>query len=226
MISHQYQFIFVHIPKCAGSSIEWMYGHTDGAALVEEQDHRSIRMLQSPVPFPRALMSSENVFHLALRLRHRIVKHRNPNNTLAVTGEQYRSYFKFTIVRNPWARAYSWYKNCLRNPIHRARMMIADDTTLREFLQKFVGHGALRPQLSWLTDFDGQLPLDYIARFESLDSDFENIRKTLNTTSIRLPHKLQGSGDDYRQQFDNDSIALVRDVYRKEIELFGYEFEN
>ena len=225
MISHEHHFIFVHIPKCAGSSIEWAYGHTDGKKLVQEQDHRSIRMLQKPVPLARALMSSENIFHLGLRLRYRLQKHRNPNNKVYVTTQQYKNYFKFCIVRNPWARAYSWYKNCLRNPVHRKQMMIRDSITLYEFLRKFVGQGSLRSQLSWITDFNGQIPLDYIARFESLETDFENIRDAVDAPLTELPHTLRGSGEDYRQMFDNSSIELVRDFYHKEIELFGYDFE-
>ena len=48
MISHKYKFIHIHIPKCAGTTIEKALGHFDGHKGRNGQDHRTIRMLEQP----------------------------------------------------------------------------------------------------------------------------------------------------------------------------------
>lgn len=47
MISHEYQCIFIHIPKCAGTSIENAFGHFKNHVGPGGQDHRTIRYLES-----------------------------------------------------------------------------------------------------------------------------------------------------------------------------------
>ena len=68
MISHKYKCIFIHIPKCAGTSIEAALGHLDGHTGRGGQDHRSIRMIQSITP--RAFFSVENLQEVLRRLKH------------------------------------------------------------------------------------------------------------------------------------------------------------
>uniref|UniRef100_A0A1D9FVM8 Sulfotransferase family protein n=1 Tax=Moorena producens (strain JHB) TaxID=1454205 RepID=A0A1D9FVM8_MOOP1 len=55
MISHEHKCIFVHIPKCAGTSIEHLLGHFDDFSGRGGQDHRSIRTIEQP--FIKIIMS-------------------------------------------------------------------------------------------------------------------------------------------------------------------------
>jgi Sulfotransferase family len=225
MISHESKCIFVHIPKCAGSSVEVVLGHTVPDSTVKEPDHRSIRMMEQPIPVSRLLTLGDNLTQFALRCRHRLLRHDNPENLVTLSPAQYRDYFKFTVVRNPWGRAYSWYKNCMRDPDHQRRFGLTSRTTLAEFLARWCGRGALRPQTAWLKDYSGAIPMDFIARFESLGNDFAEVSRRLNLPTARLPHELKGSGEDYRAQFDRSSIELVGRVYAEEIGVFGYSFD-
>lgn len=84
----------------------------------------------------------------------------------------------------------------------------------------------LRPQTYWITSFDGSIPLDYIGRFESLKQDFQEVCRCLRIAQISLPHKVMGSGDDYHEQYDKESVDLVSQLYRYDIEMFGYSFES
>jgi hypothetical protein len=129
-------------------------------------------------------------------------------------------------VRNPWARAYSWYKNVIGDEKHRQGYRITDSTPFSEFLQRFAGRGMLKPQTYWITGFDGSVPLDYIGRFESLKKDFQEICRYLHIPPLDLPHKVKGTGDDYHQHYNKDSIDLVSGVYRVDIEMLGYSFES
>lgn len=226
MISHQFNCIFIHIPKCAGTSIETALGHFENFSGRGGQDHRTIRMIEEPIVRQYIWASRENCIELLRRVRYQYHREPNPHNKLKVTDDQYRDYFKFTFVRNPWARAYSWFKNVTSDEKHRQGYRITDNIPLNQFLQRFAGRGMLRTQMYWITGFDGSIPLDFIGRFESLKKDFQEVCRFLGIPPCALPHKVRGNGDDYREHYDQDSIELVSRLYRCDIERFGYSFES
>ena len=225
MISHKYKCVFIHIPKCAGTSIESALGHLDNHNGRGGQDHRSIRMIEQPWMNFNAITSKENIAEILRRPKHQYSKKvLNPKNKYTLTKEQYDSYFKFTIIRNPWARAFSLYKNVMNDEIHKKNLKITKDLSLREFLNLYAGKGMLRPQVYWIKNFEGKISLDYIGRFENLSEDVHEIFKKLQLENIKLPHKIKGTGKDYREIYDDESIQIVSEVYKEEIRMFNYTF--
>jgi len=222
MISHEYKCIFIHIPKCAGTSIEKAFGHLDGHVGRDGQDHRAVRDIQPIRPFP----SQKTIIETLRRLKHRYYnKVPNPRNRYAVTKNQYDSYFKFTVVRNPWARVLSWYTAVMHDETTKKALGIKGPVSFNDALVQHMGTGLLRPQLYWITNYDGKIDLDYIGRFENLNEDFKTICNRLNTPHLTLPHTLKGQHRDYREYYDTDSIQAVADYYRDEIAMFGYTFD-
>lgn len=227
MISHKYKCIFIHIPKCAGTSIETAFGHFDNHSGRGGQDHRTIRAIEKPFISQDAFNSIENTKEVYYRLKHQYDGSvSNPRNKNIVTKNQYNSYFKFTFIRNPWARAFSWYKNVMRDEIHLKNHGITNQTSFNDFLKLFAGSRKLKPQLYWIKNFKGSIPLDYIGRFENLTEDFQEICKILNVKNITLPHKIKGSNEDYYQYYNENSKKIILDTYKNEIKMFGYSFDS
>ena len=228
MISHDYRCIFIHIPKCAGTSIEDALGHLDNHPGRGGQDHRSIRLIE-PIHlshFRHIIFKKDNFSEFIQKIKYNKREQMNPKNKFTVNARQFNSYFKFTVVRNPWSRIYSWYSNVMRDEIHKRNYRISEEISLKEFLQLHIGKGMIRPQTYWIKSFNGSIPLDYIGRFENLHDDFAEICKRMGIKPILLPHRIQGTGGDYRESYDQESIKLVADVYKEEIELFGYTFSE
>jgi len=223
MISHQYKCIFIHIPKCAGTSRESALGHLDGHTGRGGQDHRTIRMIE-PLSI-QSFIYKDNLLELTHRLRYRNKVILNPNNKITVTKKEYYEYFKFTVVRNPWARAYSWYQNVIRDEHHRKTHNITKDISFNQFLKKFLGKGMLKPQIDYLKDFKGNIAMDYIIYFEDLENGFNTVKSLLNLpTEISLPHKIKGSTDQFYNAYNEENKRMIFEQYKEEIALFNYSF--
>ena len=59
----------------------------------------------------------------------------------------------------------------------------------------------------------------------ALESDFKNICKKLEISNIKLPHKLKRNNiGSYRDFYDTKTTQIIAEIYKDEIELFGYQF--
>lgn len=225
MISHKYKCVFVHIPKTAGSSIEKKLEHFDKLEA-GVQDHRSIKNIE-PLPIYQIIKNvidgnegySRKVF-LMYHLRQKL------NIGSSITSEQYEEYFKFTFVRNPWSRVFSWYRNVMKSEEKMARLGIKDEIKFPDFVKYYSCQFELRPQTYWIKNNQGVIPLDFIGKFENLEEDFNLVCNKLNIQNPELPKLLIGNNKHYTEYYDNNTISLVQKIYRQEIELFEYEYDR
>ena len=223
MISHKYKCIFIHIPKTAGSSVEKKLGLFDELSW-GKQDHRTIRDIR-PLTLPLMLNFlftpiKTHEKYSAIKSFLRIGRQENPR----LSEELFTSYLKFSIVRNPWARVYSWYKNVMRDPRHGI-----PPCNFRTFLEKHGDNWALRPQTYWLTDYDNKVIMDSIIKFEDIEPGITKVFKGLGFEDTSLPHLLDSSedsagGQTFPEVYDSYTRGIVADRYKREIELFDYRF--
>ncbi len=220
MISDTHKFLYIHIPKTAGTSIEQMMGHFNELER-GVQDHRTLREIQAlGVKDSFALLGNEGPVALAREIRGLL---RYPNR---VSSEKLQSYYKFTFVRNPWARVHSWYKNVMRDEIHRNNRGVPNDCDFSRFLTEFGWQTELRSQLAWINDRSGKVAVDFVGRFENLENDLDVVRKKLELPESALPHLIAGSKEDYREAYDDQTRQYVEKKFADEIDMFGYTFDN
>jgi hypothetical protein len=225
MISHKHQCIYIHIPKTAGTSVEQKLGLFDHPSW-GAQDHSTISEIQPISFFKHAKFLSKR--HLGIsrkRLLFDLLK-LNQGTTRRLSVAQYQSYFKFSIVRNPWDRVYSWYRNVIRDK----RFQIPE-CDFQTFLYRYKDSFALRPQLFWIKDFSGTIPLNGIMKFERLSEDMPIVLDRLGFTDLTLPHLLniRKEIDDpysYRRAYNEITSAIIKERSKEEIELFGYHFSE
>jgi len=202
MISFQKRFLFVHIPKTAGNSIQSVlrdYSEDQIVALRSEQDGIERFGLRNP--------------------NYKIKKHSTLAEYRAALGdEQFRGLYKFACVRNPWDRMVSYYFTPTQQ---------VGELDRKEF-RKVISKALSVADYLRLDKDDGDpfANVDYIMRFENLAEDFRAVCATLGIPTVLLPQYNRSSRERYSKYYDDELRELVRTRFAPEIERFDYTFEQ
>ena len=221
MISTELKCIYIHIPKTGGTSIESKLGFHNGEEIARHQDHRRYRNLESSVwPPSRGAWSPMSFLRFGFQ-RIRGVQEGFDFPSAADLD----SFYKFAIVRNPWDRVYSWYRNVMRDENHQAELGVNSQCGFGDFITNHLDTWAMNSQLDWLIDSDGEMAMDYVGKFETLQESFDEIGKALGFDDTQLPVLLHSGKTDYRGAYEAKLVDKIADRYAREIEYFEYSFE-
>ena len=196
MISHKYKCIFVHIRKTGGNSISSFLKEHDGNA------------------------------EYAVHPQHNL--HAPLNWYESKYGEQiYNNYFKFTIVRNPWDLRVSFKKWCANTGgrLGKYARQLSFSDWIKRYSVRYNPNktGVGMTQLSYLNPIEN---VDFIGRFENLQEDFNIICDKIGIPQQQLPHENATQHKHYTEYYDDETKSIVAKKYAKDIEYFGYEFEE
>ena len=219
MISHFHNTIFVHIPKCAGQSVEEAFCRDIGITW----DERAALLLR-----PKGKADTHKA---PMRLAH--LKARDYVSLKYVPQEMYERYLKFAIIRNPWDRIFSIYKYLGRG-----------NGTFKEFICKKLGNtesaNALpffwHTQYEYLCSEEGDLIVNNIIRFENMRKSIEDIFTKLGFSEPCLPYRnksksisLKGvdksTNANYKDIYCEETKEIVQRLYARDITQFGYTFD-
>ena len=214
MIDIEKKILFIHIPKTGGTSIT--------KALSGDRSHTTLRhhLLFKKRYIPNFFQNKKQNIIVSSRI---IYEQKFLKNKVPLIDENYK---KITIIRNPWARAVSWYKDVMRHENHRKGHGITNDISFKKFLLSYGNKSwALRPQTYWLIDWEGNIYIDLICKLENLNKDWPKICDFLSINNLELPH-INQSPDNYewKNYYDNETKKYVEKKYSFEIKKFEYEF--
>ncbi len=212
IFSHSEQFIFFACGKTGTTSIEHV--------LMRYHDDVSVScLIENKLNSWRSEYSRP--FHL---------KHVRPSAVRAqMTTEEWKRFFKFVFVRNPWDWLFSNF--CFNFP------------PLLPYLKRFdVIHAAATWELlkihnqvvdldgyyqyPFVFDADGLCHVDYVGRFETISEDWKAICAQLDHEPCRLPKLNRSTELDYRSVYTEEAIEFVADVLNDDVNRLGYSFEG
>ena len=195
MISHELKCIFIHIPKCAGSSI-----------------NQQLKL--DSVGFS--------------------------GHSPASYHSEYKNYFSFTFVRNPYDRvvsAYKYFRKLKEGHRWYKRNSIISDAANEMDFNEFVNHipdfmklmkreeGSFQSGIHFQTyDYFLDFNIDYLARFENIQEDYAYILKKLQLPRTNLRKVNSTNNSDYRQLYMEDSKRAVYNIYQEDINKYNYQF--
>ena len=207
LISHSKKFVFVHIPKTAGTSVTNVLISYDDHILAKRLWRHLIRPLTPPQWRPR-VRGAFWIGHLSAAEIRAFVP-------------EFDALFTFAFVRNPWDLHVSLYEYIRRTPIHPGHAFYKNKT-FAEYLETQAEDPAGR-QASWLSDGSGKLLVKFAGRFERLQDDFRHICEQIGVAP-ELPHLNRTSRNDYRDYYTAATRDLVARIDKRDVELFNYSF--
>ena len=191
MISFQHKCIFVHIGKTGGSSIEH--------AL---DPHVSI---DSGISGEIGNTKLEGKHWTALEYSKKYPK-------------EYKEYFTFSFVRNPWDRTVSHYEW----KIFMGNLKLS----FAEWIESPMFNALKLSYADMICDHKNSIIVDFVGRFEELQQDFNFVCDKIGIEHIKLSHKNKIDRKHYFEYYDEKTKKIVEEKYARDIEHFGYEFNK
>jgi hypothetical protein len=198
------KYVFIHIPKCAGSSI-----------------HRALRVLHAQ----RSLPVGKSKYHKhskAVKVREVLGPAWNECFKFAFI----RNPWDLMVSSYHWWLTYAEIFPALHQDVARVRGMDTFDVFIRsEFGRSMLNEHRGGDLTEWISDRD-KIIVDFVGRYENLNEDWSKVCRILQVPVIQLGRENQVIRRDYRVFYDDKSKELVANRFARTIELFGYRFDD
>ncbi len=170
IINNTRDFLFIHVPKAAGTSVTEYYSQLSTVFDVELGGTKMGESLQE--------------FY---QRRYGVSKHSTARRFREVLGgSRFDRYFEFCFVRNPYARTVSTFRflehwlpeskaYCdaeILESLHSVMDMVESDYWATPGVDNL-----FLPQSNWIGTGSGQSLVDYVGKVETIDSDIRNINQ-------------------------------------------------
>jgi hypothetical protein len=203
MILHDSRLIFVHLRRTAGNSVEIALG---GIELFDAAG-RPTTCWQDELHRGQTAFKRDHRGH-ALHATAAEIRRQHPR--------EFETFFKFSIVRNPWAQMASLY----------GRLYPTDASAcgFRRWLHRFRRPAGTVPEASLFEPRGGACLVDFIGRYETLQADFDTACDRAGIPRRTLPRTNAAGGRDPFTIYDDASAELVGRLFAADVERFGYAF--
>ncbi|MFY0694267.1 MAG: sulfotransferase family 2 domain-containing protein [Lentibacter algarum] len=212
LISLQKNFLFIHVPKTAGSSL-----HHILEPYSQQNNRTLVRRLMNHLPLRQDISKAYFRQHAKCDLLQR-----------QIAPKVFNSLHKFAAVRNPYDHMVSYYKFIQQNR-QGSWYKKAQNWSFSDAVSYFEKRNNIQPvnQTSWLVDRNGEFIVDRILFFESISEDFHKLADFLELEgSHKMPHHNVTIRSDYRDYYNNDLKLRVEALYKSDFDNFGYQFDS
>ena len=208
VINNSFRFVFVHVPKAAGTSMRSALKRLDGdetSAIAPRTKHETLYQVRAAWP-----------------------------DRVGAASDALDDYFVFGFVRNPWERMVSLYHYLVER---RPRKEIDGVDSFAHFLRLVgeeepwvVGLHSMRVQVDFFRpQSDSQPHADFVGHLEHLHEDFDWLCQRLELPDSLVLEQLNRSSNsdrDYREFYTPALVDIVAGRFANDVETFGYSFEQ
>jgi chondroitin 4-sulfotransferase 11 len=164
-----------------------------------------------------------DVYHCAPNRGPKWISQRNPARTLDFDD----SCYSFGFVRNPFDRMVSAWKCPWVSHEFLGKSFLEFlyyiDKTDRKFAKSHVW-SYLDPKQKLFDSESNDQRVSFIGRYENLQEDFDLVCAELSIPIHKLPHLHKGNRKAYQEYYNEESINIVSERYKRDLKYFNYEF--
>ena len=216
-VNHNLKVIHIHIPKTGGTSVN---------QTLFNENELNMKKANKKIFFG----NYEHIKNYSYELDHSTI-HFLKKNCINYN----ESYFKFCYVRNPYSRLVSEYLHCKK---YHSRF-IKDTSTFENFVlelkEKFnfvmenieLNHHLVShyiPQYYFIYDNDNNCCIDYVARFEKINSYWKQIIKRIKIkTELKKSKKYNSGSYDWKTFYNEELKDIVYNLYKIDFDTFTYD---
>lgn len=213
IISHEKEFIFIHIPRTAGTRISKSICRCIGVDNWKEFIGEPKSLIDGETEGRGEWVGKKHIKAVDLKSK--------------VSEEVWNSYFKFAFVRNPWDRAISVYLHSIKSSNTLISTIWPKSSYLFNLLlvlkYEVMGVRSIQ-QADYICNENGDLIVDFVGKFESLRRDFLRVCDRLGVECC-LGGKYDATRSrNYRDWYKDRSKSIIDRVKSKDIEMFSYKF--
>lgn len=212
VLSNDPPFLFIHVPKTAGSSIE--------ESLFHHQSFEYSRVTHGISLQYKNYLNDDYYFDL---FRFGFV--RNPWD-LQVSCWRY--YIRNWDISMTFDEYIEWkFNGSIVDMLDRIPEEFHGN---REGLLSNAFYIHRAPQTFYFIDESGNFLVNYIGNFENINSDYSEICKLASIDDDFLPHTNSSLRDnenrEYKKHYNQKTKEIIRSRFAMDILIFGYEFDN
>jgi hypothetical protein len=210
--SKEKKFLFIHIPKTAGTSLREVLNQYAARPGVLNFMARRISRI-----FP--VMGQGGLY------RWRTFEPHVPFSEAEVflPSEILNACFKFCFVRNPYERFVSFYRHIEKHREHPYHQRVKNWGGFPGLVEH-LGELAEPSQISYTLNREGRPSMDFVGRFEQIHKDYGFVARRLGIES-RLPHRNANPGARWHDFYSEPLRKKVLRYYEEDFVAFGYPNE-
>lgn len=214
MILRKEKIVFIHISKCGGTTVEKFLG---GNSLITHNTNYDFALGWCPVR--KIHMQHAKPSEL---IRHELLSH-----------SEWESFYKFTVIRNPYERIlsdYFWTKKNLKIEDSFENFVLKKGRFYNFLNRTNKPNPKYRgDHLNSLSDYfdDSLAKYDDVIELPDLTSRLTELNSEFNLSGkVTNQNKAVAKRLHYSLYFNNQSIQLINDIYTNDLQRFKYTFDD